>query len=103
MYLVQILLPLQDGRNRPIPARTFSDIAAELTDRFGGVTTYMRAPADGRWKRSPRARQEKDQIVVLEVICPRLSRAFWRRYRKQLEQRFSQESILVRAQSCVVL
>jgi hypothetical protein len=48
MHLVQILLPLNDNDGRALAKDLFETVARELTERFGGVTAYTRAPADGR-------------------------------------------------------
>jgi hypothetical protein len=69
----------------------------ELTDRFGGVTSYSRAPATGVWEKQPGDR-EHDDIVVYEVMVDDLDEAWWARYRGQLEQRFGQEELVIRAQ-----
>jgi len=39
----------------------------------------------------------RDDIVVFEVMCRDIDRAWWERYRAQLEDRFQQEAIVVRA------
>ncbi len=50
MHLVQILLPLADNRGRPFPAAMLGDVRRELTERFGGLTAFTRAPAEGFWE-----------------------------------------------------
>lgn len=85
MYLVQLLLPRYD-----------ESVARELTERFGGLTAYARAPAKGRWKPSPR-KTVRDDIVVYEVMVDALDVGWWKRYRTQLERRFEQEELVVRA------
>jgi hypothetical protein len=50
MYLIEILLPLQDESRKPFPAEPYERVAQRLTERFGGVTSFTRAPAEGRWK-----------------------------------------------------
>lgn len=50
MHLVQILLPLYDNDGRRFPTSHYESLRAELTERFGGLTSYSRAPA-----RRPRA------------------------------------------------
>ena len=103
MTLVQILLPLFDKAGKAFPATHFRRVRDELTDRFGGMTAYTRAPAEGRWKNEDEARVEHDEIVILEVMVPRLDTAWWRRYREELEQRFAQDEIVVRAQTVRLL
>jgi len=90
MHLVQLLLPV--GRKR----RAYRQVYDELTGRFGGLTAYTRAPAEGLWKKR-RASTERDDIVVVEVMVPKLERRWWGRYRRTLERRLEQEEIVVRA------
>jgi hypothetical protein len=72
VYLVQILLPVFDNHGAPQPPKLFQQVSQELTERFGGLTPFTRAPAEGR--------------------------PWWEEYRRKLEQRFRQEAIVVRAQ-----
>ena len=96
MHLVQILLPLYDDRGAPFPGEAYRAVARELTERFGGVTAYTRAPAEGRWKDGAE-RETHDEIVVLEVMVQALDERWWAAYRKQLEDAFRQDAIVVRA------
>ena len=102
MYLVQILLPLYDNEGRAFDAREFVQLRSELTDRFGGVTAYTRAPARGLWK-GDSGSTSRDDIVIFEVMTEGLDREWWTRFRKQLESRFRQESVIVRALTSTVL
>jgi hypothetical protein len=97
MYLVQILLPLYDNRGKRVPHRTFSGIAQHLTDRFGGLTAYSRAPAEGLWAKAGAVL--KDDIVVFEVMTRRLEIRWWRQFKSKLEKELGQESLIIRAQS----
>jgi hypothetical protein len=96
MHLVQILLPLQDSDDHPFPAARFDALASELTDKFGGVTSYTRSPAEGRWKQSGGA--EHDDIVVLEIMVGEVDRHWWAALRKRLEAEFRQDEIVIRSQ-----
>lgn len=100
-HLVQILLPTRDNSGTAFPVRDFEYIAQQLTEKFGGVTAYTRAPAEGRWKQGTET--EHDEIVVLEVMDDKLDRAFWKNYRAELEHRFRQDVIIVRAQQTELL
>jgi hypothetical protein len=102
MHLVQVLLPLYDNDGAGIPRAQFERVKAELTDAFGGLTAYTRSPAEGRW-REPGAGTQRDDIVVYEVMADRLDEGWWRRYRKELEARFAQERLVVRAQEMRLL
>jgi len=97
MHLVQILLPLFDNQGEGIPQLQFRRVSQELHDRFGGLTAFTRAPAEGRWKGSG-AETSHDEIVVFEVMIEGLDRAWWAEYRRELERRFRQEEIVLRAQ-----
>jgi hypothetical protein len=96
MYLVQILLPLFDNRKKAIPKTQFRKLAAELTTRFGGVTAYSHAPAEGRWQKRG-GQTSRDQIIVYEVMSKTLERNWWRRKRASLEHDFRQERIVIRS------
>jgi hypothetical protein len=96
MYLIQILLPVNDNEGQHFEPDDFIQLRAELADRFGGVTTYMRAPARGLWK-DDTGGTTRDDIVIYEVMTDELDRAWWGDFRKDLERRFRQESVIVRA------
>ena len=102
MYLVQILLPLYDNAGQAFDAREYVELRSELADRFGGVTAYTRAPARGVWKGDSGA-TTRDDIVIFEVMTEVLDRAWWTTFRKQLEGRFRQESVIVRALTSTLL
>ena len=97
MHLVQLLLPLKDQDGKPFPRSTYRRIRAVLTDRFGGLTAYTRAPAEGLWDDGEVV--DCDDIIVYEVMVPDLDRAWWREYRADLEREFDQDELVVRAQS----
>lgn len=95
MYLVQFLLPLRDNEGRPFARADFERVHTELTERFGGVTAFLQSPAQGAWKEE--GETARDEVVLYEVMAEALERAWWKDYRAQLERRFRQERILVRA------
>jgi hypothetical protein len=97
-FLVQLLLPLRDAEGTSFPATHFAALRAELTERFGGLTAYTRAPAEGLWAEAGQeARPERDDIVVYEVMTQDVDRVWWSDLRKRLEQRFQQEELVIRA------
>lgn len=96
MHLVQFLLPLRDNEGNPFPREDFGRVRAELTERFGGVTLYLRAPATGAWK-DDRGEETRDEVVIVEVMAETLDRLWWREYRGELERRFRQDEVVVRA------
>jgi hypothetical protein len=102
MYLVQILLPLYDNEGHAFEAGDYVELRSELADRFGGVTAYTRAPARGVWK-DDSGETTRDDIVIFEVMTEDLDLAWWTGFRKDLERRFRQESVIVRALTSTVL
>lgn len=101
LHLVQLLLPTSDNAGEAFPPAAFEQVSRELTERFGGVTAYNRAPAEGRWKQE--ADTEHDEIVVVEVMDKNLDRAWWSAYREELQKRFRQDVVIVRAQAIDLL
>lgn len=95
MHLVQLLLPLYDNEGRPFAEAGFRAVREELLEKFGGVTAYSRAPADGFW--ADGAGVQRDQVLAYEVMVEALDRPWWAAYRAQLERRFRQEELVVRA------
>lgn len=93
MYLIQILLPLVDDKETS--SKLFSEIRSELTSRFGGLTLYRNAPAEGLWDDG--ADLDRDAIVVAEVMAGRLDLKWWAGYRKEPKGRFRQDEIVIRA------
>jgi len=102
MHLVQILLPLYDNAQNPQPPEQFRRVRQELTERFGGLTVYTRAPAEGMWKLNDNHTSRED-IVIFEVMANQLAPTWWRNYRHELEARFRQEVIVIRAQQTQLL
>ena len=96
MHLIEILLPLRDNDGRRFEDGLHARVRAELVERFGGLTAFTRAPAEGLWERA-KGERARDEIVIFEVMTDELDRAWWRGYRETLERRFRQEEIVVRA------
>jgi hypothetical protein len=95
MHLVQILLPLADNAGRRFDRTFYGRVRTELSERFGGITSFTRAPAEGMWKEG--GHTAHDDIVVFEVMARELDHPWWERYRAELERRFQQETIVIRA------
>ena len=95
MYLVQLLLPLYDNAGQAFPAAAYAALRSALTERFGGLTAYSRAPAEGVW--DDEGRRRRDDIVVYEVMVEQLDRGWWAGLRRQLERQFAQEELVIRA------
>lgn len=103
MHLVQLLLPLYDNDGARQPQALFVAVRDELVARFGGLTAYTRAPASGLWQEDGDADTVRDELVIYEVMDEALDAAWWQSYRAQLERRFRQEKLLVRAHAVRML
>lgn len=98
VHLVQILLPLYDRDGRRFGRALYDAVARELTAAFGGITAHARAPARGLWNDAD-GDTAVDDIVVYEVMTDALDRSWWAHYRADLQQRFAQDELVVRAMS----
>jgi hypothetical protein len=101
MYLVQILLPTADNEGKPYGDQVFADIQKRLTETFGGVTAYSRAPAKGVW--SHQGKNEFDDIVIVEVMAGNFDRAWWQSLRAVLQTQLRQKQIVIRAQAIEIV
>lgn len=95
MHLVQFLLPVEDNEHRPFPRQYFDQVRTEMTDRFGGVTAFVQSPAVGMWKEQDGV--QRDRMILFEVMVKQLNREWWHNYRLELEDRFRQDTVVVRA------
>jgi hypothetical protein len=95
-HLVQILLPKEAGTGQPIAQDWFDGFLEELTNEFGGVTSFLRAPGQGLWHSG--SGTDKDRVAVVEVMVDRLDPAFWRSLRERVERELSQDEIVIRSQ-----
>jgi hypothetical protein len=95
-WLVQVLLPLYDNNGRRFGEEAFARTRTELLERFGGVTAHQQAPARGLWK-TGEGEVANDEVVIFEVMCEELDRPWWDRYRQELQRRFKQDVIVIRA------
>ena len=95
-HLVEILLPQETGKGQPIDKDWFDGFLKELTERFGGATSFLRAPGRGLWQSG--GTTEKGGIAVVEVMAEHLDRAFWRSLRERLERELSQDEIVIGVQ-----
>lgn len=97
MHLIQLFLPLYDNEGSAIPRAELHRVRDELAERFGGLTAYTRAPAEGVWENGSDGARTRDDVVVYEVMTEMLDETWWRSYRASLEQRFRQEELVIRA------
>jgi hypothetical protein len=102
MHIIEILLPLRDNEGRRFGAEAFARVREELVEHFGGLTAFTRSPAEGLWEQGEGERS-RDEIVIFEVMADWLDRGWWRDYRAQLEDRFRQDEIVVRAREVELL
>lgn len=95
MHVIQFLLPLRDNEQRPFARADFEKVRAELTERYGGVTAFLQSPAMGAWMEE--GETVRDEMVLFEVMVEPFERTWWSGYRAELERRFRQERIVMRA------
>lgn len=101
MHLVQILLPTYDNEGNAFSHEIYGAIGDELVNRFSGLTAYTRAPAQGFWSRGNQT--ARDEIVVFEVMVQELDEHWWQDFRRGLEGRLRQESVVIRTHSIHLL
>ena len=88
--LLQMLIPTRDKELHLFGPDEFSRVRRELTDQFGGVTAYSRAPAEG----DPGKGVERDDIVVIEVVVERIDTEWWESISRTARDKFQQDRIL---------
>ena len=96
MFLIQLLLPIRTEGGRPFPRDYYDALARALTERFGGVTAFTRAPATGLWE-EPSGERVRDEVVVYEVMAETVDEAWWADTRRRLEAQFQQQELVIRA------
>jgi hypothetical protein len=89
---------VQDTDGHAFPRSHYEALARELTERYGGLTAYTRAPATGLWEQRP-GETVRDQVVVYEVMADDLDVAWWSGLRRRLEEQFEQDELVIRAQA----
>lgn len=102
MHLIQLLLPLHGNDGRQFPVSYFTQVRRDLTGRFGGVTAFVRTPALGLWKESADDINH-DEVVLFEVLAEQLDAKWWALYRKQLQNQFRQDEVLIWASTIIKL
>lgn len=102
MFLVQILLPLRDNQGEAFSDRLFCQVREELVTRFGGVTAYLQSPAQGVWQ-SEGEQTSQDEVYLVEVMTDTLDYSWWRNYREEMEARFKQQQLMMRAHQVTLL
>jgi hypothetical protein len=100
-HLVEILLPKETGTGQPVSQKWFESLLKELTEQFGGATSFVRASGQGLWRSGIGV--ERDSIAVIEVMTEELDRDFWQTLRGRLERELSQDEIIIRAHEMTIL
>jgi hypothetical protein len=100
-FLVQILLPRETGEGEPVSQEWLERLLHELTEKFGGATSFVRAPGRGLWRSGGEI--ERDTIAVVEVMSEQLQPDYWRALRERLEKELVQEEIVIRAHDVIPL
>jgi hypothetical protein len=93
--LVEIFIPLKRGDGTPVERVWFEALLQELSERFGGATSFARAPGEGLWNEG--GEEDRDDIAVIEVMTDELDGAYWSDLKKRLEHELQQEELLARA------
>ena len=102
MQLIRLILPLRDNDKQPFPSAYFGSVREDLANRFGGVTAFLRSPAVGLWKERT-GEINRDEVVMFEVMTEQLYKEWWADYRKELQDRFRQEELVVWASNILRL
>jgi len=96
VYQIRLLLPLYDNEGQTFARAEFARVREELTEKFGGVTAYLRSPAEGVWK-DEEGGVSRDSVVAFEVLADDLERDWWVAYRDNLTARFRQDEVMITA------
>jgi hypothetical protein len=99
MELFQVVLPLFDNNGITLQRALFTQTVGELTDKFGGATAFTRNPAEGFWEDSG-GDVTHDEVIIVEVLVRDPEDEWWADYKRTLEARFKQDTILIRAIPC---
>ncbi|MFN2491395.1 MAG: hypothetical protein ABR501_00745 [Pyrinomonadaceae bacterium] len=95
-------MPLYDNQRRSFTRPDFDLVRKDLTERFGGVTAFLRSPGEGLWKEGE-DNVSRDDVVMFEVMAEELAESWWAEYRESLQERFRQETLLIRALQVIKL
>jgi hypothetical protein len=94
-FLIEVLLPPKDNKNRRLPDAVFRHVQETFTRKFGGFTAFDRTPASGMNEQG--GLRHRDEIVIYEVLALSLEREWWSNYRVQLETEFQQDEVVIPA------
>lgn len=96
MHLIQLFLPVRDNAGEPFPRALMDSVREELAFKFGGSTAFLRSPAAGAWEDGG-GTVARDEVILVEVMAEAVDHGWWSRFRGDLEQRFRQDEVLIRA------
>jgi len=102
VFLIQILLPVQDEHGEPYRRKLYDDLARDLAMRFGELTAYTQGPGNGVWDEGP-GRAFREPVVTYEVMVDVVEREWWAALRERLEIQFARGDLVVRAQEMSLL
>lgn len=66
------------------------------------MTAFRLSSAEGTWKEDSEV-ISRDKVVTYEVMSDKLDYGWWSEYRSELEQRFRQDELIVRATQIIRL
>ncbi len=95
-YLVQLVLPVHDNAGKAFPDAIWENLKDRLAEKFGGVTAYRHAPAQGVWAPSGKKRNAED-VFMVEVMSTVLEKDWWAALQADLERTLAQEHVVMRA------
>jgi hypothetical protein len=98
-FLIEILVPKVTGKGQPVTKEWFGTFLKELTQTFGGATSFVRASGEGLWRNGDEP--QRDVIAVVEVMADELKQDYWASLWRRLEHELSQEQIVIRAQEII--
>lgn len=90
---MRILVPLIAGDGEKLEKDWFNALLQELTDRFGGATSFIRSPGQGHWDSG----KEKGQYRFDRGHDRGPRRRYWDELKTRLEKELSQSEIMIRA------
>jgi inorganic pyrophosphatase len=93
--LIQLFLPCYNKDGKPFSQTLYHSVSKHLTEKFKGLTAYVQSPTEGYWKTGHQV--IKDQLMVYEVMATTIDVAYWQQYKKELQNKFKQQEIVVRS------
>ncbi|MFL6818378.1 MAG: hypothetical protein ACJ8EF_10595 [Bradyrhizobium sp.] len=101
MYVIELFLPLYDNQGRRFRDSLYEEVRRDLIEKFGGITAFTRAPAQG--SEQAHGGERRDDLIVFEVMTQELDALWWKSYRQSLETAFDQDQLIARAARVTLL